>query len=136
MAQHDDALPLSEMLNTIGSDGLKDLLRDVVRDALQELIEEELTSTIGAAKHERTETRTAQRKGSFFPELLKARRRVDRALWAVIMTAYMSPSATPVLGRSASCSLGVPPLRHADSRTTRTSSTHRVRLAPPAGTAR
>jgi putative transposase len=28
------------------------------------------------------------RSGSFFPELLEPRRRVDRALWAVIMTAY------------------------------------------------
>jgi hypothetical protein len=40
MARHDDALPLSEMLDITGSNGLKDLLRDVVRDALQELIEE------------------------------------------------------------------------------------------------
>jgi putative transposase len=117
MAQHDDARPLSEMLHTIGGDGLKDLLRDVVRDALQELIEEELTTTIGAAKHERTETRTAQRNGSrdrlvstpagdvelkipklrtgsFLPELLEPRRRVDRALWAVIMTAYITGTST------------------------------------------
>jgi hypothetical protein len=32
MAQHDDARPLSEMLHTMGGDGLKELLRDVVRD--------------------------------------------------------------------------------------------------------
>jgi putative transposase len=63
MARHDDALPLSEMLTTGGGEGIKDLLREVVRDALQGLIEEELTAAIGAAKHERTETRTAQRNG-------------------------------------------------------------------------
>ncbi len=117
MARHDDALPLSELLHTIGGDGLKDLLREVVRDALQELIEDELTATIGAARHERTETRTGQRNGSrdrlvstpagdvelkipklragsFFPELLEPRRRVDRALWAVIMTAYVTGTST------------------------------------------
>jgi putative transposase len=64
MAQHDDALPLSELLATAGGEGIKDLLREVVRDALQGLIEEELTAAIGAARHERTETRTAQRNGS------------------------------------------------------------------------
>ena len=42
MAQHDDAPSLSEVLTTVGGDGLKDLLRDVVRDALQDLIEDEL----------------------------------------------------------------------------------------------
>jgi putative transposase len=117
MAQHDDALPLSAVLAGETGEGIKDLLRDVVRDALQELIEEELTSAIGAAKHERTETRTAQRngardrlvstpagdievkipklrQGSFFPTLLEPRRRVDRALWAVIMTAYVTGTST------------------------------------------
>jgi putative transposase len=39
------------------------LQREVIRDVLQELIEEELTVAIGAAKHERTDTRTAQRNG-------------------------------------------------------------------------
>ena len=34
------------------------------------------------------------RTGSFFPELLEPRRRVDRALWAVIMTAYITGTST------------------------------------------
>ena len=34
------------------------------------------------------------RVGSFFPSLLEPRRRVDRALWAVIMTAYMTGTST------------------------------------------
>ncbi len=133
MARHDDALRLSEMLTNAGGEGIKDLLREVVRDALQELIEEELTATIGAAKHERTDTRTGQRnggrdrlvstpagdvelripklrKGSFFPELLEPRRRVDRALWAVIMTAYITGTSTRKvddLVRALGCDSGV-----------------------------
>lgn len=34
------------------------------------------------------------REGSFFPSLLEPRRRVDRALWAVIMTAYVTGTST------------------------------------------
>jgi transposase-like protein len=34
------------------------------------------------------------RTGSFFPSLLEPRRRVDRALWAVIMTAYVEDVST------------------------------------------
>jgi transposase-like protein len=72
---------------------------------------------IGAAPGERTEDRLAQRNGhrpkllttpagdvdiaipklrtgSFFPELLEPRRRIDRALWAVIMTAYVTGTST------------------------------------------
>ena len=92
-------------------------LRDILAAALQELIEAELTAVIGAAPGERTPERVAQRNGhrskllstpagdievgipklrtgSFFPELLEPRRRVDRALWAVIMTAYITGTST------------------------------------------
>ena len=92
-------------------------LRDILAAALQELIEAELTALIGAAPGERTPERVAQRNGhrskllstpagdievaipklrtgSFFPELLEPRRRVDRALWAVIMTAYITGTST------------------------------------------
>ena len=34
------------------------------------------------------------RAGSFFPSLLEPRRRVDKALWAVIMTAYVTGTST------------------------------------------
>jgi hypothetical protein len=101
-----------------GSDAsLSTSLRDILTAALQELIEAELTAMIGAAPGERTPERTAQRnghrskllstpggdvevgipklrQGSFFPELLEPRRRVDRALWAVIMTAYITGTST------------------------------------------
>jgi transposase-like protein len=101
-----------------GSDAsLSTSLRDIVTAALQELIEAELTATIGAAPGERTAERVTQRnghrpklvstpagdlevgipklrQGSFFPELLEPRRRIDKALWAVIMTAYITGTST------------------------------------------
>jgi transposase-like protein len=102
----------------VGTDAsLSTSLREILAAALQELIEAELTAAIGAAPGERTPDRVAQRNGqrpkllstpagdvevgisklrtgSFFPELLEPRRRVDRALWAVIMTAYITGTST------------------------------------------
>jgi len=110
---------LSELSSRlIGTDStLTTSLSDVLAAALQELIEAELTATIGASPGERTDARTAQRNGhrpkllttpagdvdlaipklragSFFPELLEPRRRIDKALWAVIMTAYITGTST------------------------------------------
>jgi putative transposase len=102
----------------LGTDAtLSTALRDIVAAAIQELIEAELTASIGAAPGERTPERVTQRnghrpklvstpagdveigipklrQGSFFPELLEPRRRIDRALWAVIMTAYITGTST------------------------------------------
>jgi hypothetical protein len=50
------------------------------------------------------------RTGSSFPELLEPRRRVDRALWAVIMTAYITGTSTrrvDDLVRALGCDSGV-----------------------------
>lgn len=92
-------------------------LGEILATAIQELIEAEVTARIGAEPGERTPTRVSQRnghrpklvstpagdievgipklrKGSFFPELLEPRRRIDRALWAVIMTAYVTGTST------------------------------------------
>jgi len=117
MTIHESALSeLSSRL--LGTDAtLTSSIADILAAAIQELIEAELTSTIGAAPGERTDTRTAQRnghrskllstpagdvevgipklrEGSFFPELLEPRRRIDKALWAVIMTAYICGTST------------------------------------------
>jgi putative transposase len=96
---------------------LSTALRDIVSTALQELIEAELTTVIGASSGEHTADRLALRNGhrpklvstpagdvevgipklrtgSFFPELLEPRRRIDKALWAVIMTAYITGTST------------------------------------------
>ena len=92
-------------------------LAEILGVAIQELIEAELTTLIGAAPGERSSARTALRNGhrpklistpggdieigipklrtgSFFPDLLEPRRRIDRALWAVIMTAYITGTST------------------------------------------
>jgi transposase-like protein len=84
---------------------------------LQALIEAELIEAIGADRYERTETRTNQRnghrdrllttkagdvelkipqlrKGSFFPSILEPRRRIDRALFAVVMESYVHGVST------------------------------------------
>jgi putative transposase len=83
----------------------------------QALIEAERTAVIGAGPHERTPERSAQRNrhrqrllattagalelripklraGSFFPSLLERRRRVDQALFAVVMEAYLHGGST------------------------------------------
>ena len=116
MAESHDAR-LVELVTDLGGDEVRFLFRDLVQKALQELIDAELTEVIGAGPHERTETRTNQRngarsrvlstpagdvelripkvrEGAFFPSLLEPRRRVDRALWAVIMTAYVNGVST------------------------------------------
>jgi putative transposase len=106
-----------ELVEELGGDRVRGLFRELLQGALQELIDTELTARIGAGRHERTETRTNRRNGarrrllstpagdvelaipkvrtgSFFPSLLEPRCRVDRALWAVIMTAYVTGTST------------------------------------------
>jgi hypothetical protein len=93
------------------------LLRRVLEHAMQRLIEAEATAQIGAGPHERAATRTTYRNGSrarildtgsgrlelqipklrsgsFFPSLLEPRRRIDRALLAVIQEAYVRGIST------------------------------------------
>ncbi|MFJ5221249.1 IS256 family transposase [Streptomyces sp. NPDC088354] len=109
-----DLLRLLESLRS--SDGLE-LVRNVAERMLQELIEAEATAKIGAGWNEHTDTRTALRNGhrdktlstqagdldlaipklrsgSFFPSLLERRRRIDQALYAVIMEAYVHGVST------------------------------------------
>ena len=108
---------LLELVGELGGEPVRDLFRDLLERSLQELIDAELTGAIGAEPHERTESRSNQRNGgrprmlstpagdvelrlpkvrtgSFFPSLLEPRRRVDRALWAVIATAYVTGTST------------------------------------------
>jgi putative transposase len=84
---------------------------------MQELIELEATDVIGAKPYERTDSRVNERNGhrprmlstqagdielkipklshgSFFPALLEPRRRIDQALHAVIMQAYVEGVST------------------------------------------
>lgn len=117
MANHDSALSaLGERLAETDAMFSTSIV-EIMTAAVQELVEAELTAYIGAAPGERTDTRTNQRNGhrpkllstpagdldiqipklrsgSFFPELLEPRRRIDKALWAVIMTAYITGTST------------------------------------------
>lgn len=117
MTHHDDASTFTDVLARFGDDGTKELFRGLLEQALQDLIDAELTAKIGASRHERTDSRSNYRNGarertlsspsgdlelripklrvgSFFPSLLEPRRRVDKALWAVIMTAYITGTST------------------------------------------
>jgi putative transposase len=114
------ALPqsaVSELLEAFRAGDGVDLIRESVRIALQELIEAEATERIGAAPYERTESRVTDRnghrprvlstkagdvdlripklrKGSFLPVILEPRRRIDQALYAVVMEAYVHGVST------------------------------------------
>ncbi len=108
---------LSELLDAIRAGGSADIMRDAMTLVLQQLIELEADQAIGAARYERTDGRTTHRNGtrgrllstkagdvelripklrtgSFFPALLEPRRRIDRALWAVVMEAYVHGVST------------------------------------------
>ncbi len=98
-------------LEALRAADVDDRIRSAATTIYQALIEAELTAVIGAAPHERTDARTAQRNGSrprtltttagdlelripklragsFFPSLLERRRRIDQALFAVVMEAW------------------------------------------------
>jgi putative transposase len=112
-----DQSALLEVLEALKAAEVGDRVRAAAETIYQALIEAELTEVIGAAAHERTETRTAHRNGhrtrtlsttagdlelripklrtgSFFPSLLERRRRVDQALFAVVMEAYLHGVST------------------------------------------
>ncbi|MCZ7456124.1 IS256 family transposase [Streptomyces sp. WMMC940] len=113
LSQH-DLLRLMESLRT--ADGIE-LIRVLAQRILQELIEAEATAHIGAEPGEHADTRTTWRNGhrdkvlttqagdldlaipkvrtgSFFPSLLERRRRIDQALYAVIVEAYVHGVST------------------------------------------
>jgi putative transposase len=112
-----DQSALLEVLEALKAADVGDRVRQAAETIYQAVIEAELTAVIGAAPHERTETRLAQRNGhrarmlsttagdldlripklrtgSFFPSLLERRRRVDQALFAVVMEAYLHGVST------------------------------------------
>jgi putative transposase len=112
-----DQSALIEVLDALKAAEVDDRIRQAAQTIYQALIEAELTAVIGAAPHERTPDRLGQRNGhrprllsttagdlelripklragSFFPSLLERRRRVDQALFAVVMEAYLHGVST------------------------------------------
>ena len=107
----------AQLWESFRAGGGASLVREAVELVLQELIEAEAAEVIGAGRYERSEARVTERnghrprllatqagdvelkipklrKGSFFPSLLEPRRRIDRALWAVVMEAYVAGVST------------------------------------------
>jgi putative transposase len=112
-----DHSAVAELMEAFRSAEGIDLVRESVRLVMQELIEAEAVSVIGARKYERAEGRVTERngyrdrllstqagdiglripklrQGSFFPEILQPRRRIDQALYAVVMEAYVNGIST------------------------------------------
>ncbi len=94
-----------------------EVFRRMLQAGLQDLIDAEATARIGAAPHQRSPERTTRRngtrlktlatpagevdlaipklrQGSFYPSLLSPRRRVDKALYAVICQAWIEGVST------------------------------------------
>lgn len=118
MTHHQSALTtlISEVL-TDPDLAHNDVFRRLLQAGLQDLIDAEATVKIGAGPHERTPDRVTHRngtrpktlatpagevdlqipklrQGSFFPALLSPRRRVDKALYAVICQAWIDGVST------------------------------------------
>jgi len=107
-----DESALSELRAAIEVGRGGDLIRELAEWALQQLIEAQAAEVIGAGRYERSDERVTERnghrprllstkagdldlkipklrKGSFFPTVLEPRRRIDQALYAVVMEAYV-----------------------------------------------
>jgi len=112
-----DKHALSELLDALRAGGDIDVVRAGMQLVAQALIELEAAQQIGAGRYERSPERLTHRNGarerlfstkagdlelrvpklrsgSFYPSLLEPRRRIDRALWAVVMEAYVHGVST------------------------------------------
>lgn len=113
---HDHSALITQLDALRGADPAS-VFAELIRTGLQALIDAEATEALGAGRYERTAERTNYRNGtrsktvattsgdvevqipklrsgSFFPSLLERRRRIDQALYAVIMEAYVHGVST------------------------------------------
>jgi len=112
-----DQSALLDLLAALKDTEVSDRIKVATEHLYQELIDAEATALIGAGPWQHTPDRTAVRNGtrprtltttagdlelripklrtgSFFPSLLERRRRVDQALFAVVMEAYLHGVST------------------------------------------
>lgn len=112
-----DNSALLELLETLKAAGVEERIRLMVQRMFQQLIDAEADTVIGAGRWQRSADRVAVRNGSrdrllsttagdlelkipklrtgsFFPSLLERRRRIDQALFAVVMEAYLHGVST------------------------------------------
>lgn len=113
---HDHSALIAQLDVLKGADPAN-VFAELIRAGLQALIDAEATEVLGAGRYERTAERTNYRNGNrpktvattsgdievqipklrsgaFFPSLLERRRRIDQALYAVIMEAYVHGVST------------------------------------------
>ena len=111
------SMALAELVRKAEADGDVDFLKERVRVLSQALLEVEVAQHIGAERYERTGERNGQRNayrdrtwdtrvgtldlkvprvrdGSYFPSLLEPRKRVERALEAVLREEYVQGVST------------------------------------------
>jgi transposase-like protein len=112
-----DESAMTDLLAALRAGGGLDVVRQALALVLQALIDAEATEVIGADRYQRSASRTTHRNGSrsrllstkagdvelripklrersCFPALLEPRRRIDRALLAVVMEAYVHGTST------------------------------------------
>jgi putative transposase len=112
-----DESAVSALLDALSVGEGTDFVRELAQWALQQFIEVEAADVIGADRWERDPGRVTHRnghrprvlstkagdlqlgipklrRGSFFPEILEPRRRIDQALYAVVMEAYVNGVST------------------------------------------
>ncbi|HEY75692.1 MAG TPA: IS256 family transposase, partial [Thermoflexia bacterium] len=113
----DPTITLREYLRNIGIDLDGDFLREGIALLVQLLMETEVSEQVGAERYQRSETRRTYRngyrermwetrvgeiplripklrRGTYFPSFLEPRRRAERALLAVIQSAYVEGVST------------------------------------------
>ena len=111
----EESMALLEYVRNLGMD--QDFLKETLQALVQALIEEEAEEKIGAKRYERTAERRTQRNGHrgrswetrvgelslripkvrtgwFFPSLLEPRKRSEKALLAVVQSAYINGVST------------------------------------------
>jgi putative transposase len=107
----------TELASLLDGSTAGELIPELVRRGLQQLIELEASAVLGADRHERSEERLGYRNGyrprslatqagdidllipklrtgGFLPSILEPRRRVDQALYGVVMEAYIGGVST------------------------------------------
>lgn len=113
----DPTMALMEYLSKFGLQIEDDFVREGIRILIQSVIEVEVTQRIGAERYERSSERVTQRngyrerpyetrvgeltlqvpklrEGSYFPSFLEPRRKAEKALLAVVQSAYVEGVST------------------------------------------
>jgi putative transposase len=100
---HDDDGRVAELLARLGDGDTKELFRRLLEQGMQELIDAELTAAIGAAPHERIDTRSNQRNGSRAPLLSTPAGDVELRIPKVRVGSFFPSLWSPAAGWTRPC---------------------------------